>query len=195
MISRRDFLQVSMAASALVGASGFGNWARLAAQQSLTQDQLLEFETFGNISLIHITDIHAQLKPIYFREPEVNLGILPGYGGTQRLVQYIGKTKAMELLLTADMIGADQALSLGLVNKVVEPEELVPSCVAMLQKIASKGPIAVAETIAAVNAYFDNQKNGFQVEADAFGRVADTEDFKEGAAAFVEKRKANFQGK
>ncbi|MEO9781789.1 MAG: thiosulfohydrolase SoxB [Sedimentitalea sp.] len=75
MISRRDFLQVSMAASALYGASGFGNWARLAAQQSLTQDQLLEFGTFGNISLIHITDIHAQLKPIYFREPEVNLGI------------------------------------------------------------------------------------------------------------------------
>ncbi|WP_171172636.1 thiosulfohydrolase SoxB [Ruegeria sp. HKCCA0370] len=75
MISRRDFLQVSMAASALYGASGFGNWARLCAQQSLTQDQLLEFETFGNISLIHVTDIHAQLKPIYFREPEINLGI------------------------------------------------------------------------------------------------------------------------
>lgn len=75
MISRRDFLQVSMAASALYGASGFGNWARLAAQQSLSQDQLLEFETFGNISLIHVTDIHAQLKPIYFREPEINLGI------------------------------------------------------------------------------------------------------------------------
>ncbi|WP_170474541.1 thiosulfohydrolase SoxB [Ruegeria arenilitoris] len=75
MISRRDFLQVSMAASALYGASGFGNWSRLAAQQSLTQDQLLEFETFGNVSLIHVTDIHAQLKPIYFREPEVNLGI------------------------------------------------------------------------------------------------------------------------
>ncbi|MEZ5716649.1 MAG: thiosulfohydrolase SoxB [Paracoccaceae bacterium] len=75
MISRRDFLQVSMAASALYGASGFGRWARLAAQQALTQDQLLEFETFGNVSLIHVTDIHAQLKPIYFREPEINLGI------------------------------------------------------------------------------------------------------------------------
>ncbi|MCE8513027.1 thiosulfohydrolase SoxB [Ruegeria pomeroyi] len=75
MISRRDFLQVSMAASALVGASGFGNWSRLAAQQALTQDQLLEFDTFGNLTLIHITDIHAQLMPIYFREPEVNLGI------------------------------------------------------------------------------------------------------------------------
>ncbi|WP_438990373.1 thiosulfohydrolase SoxB [Lentibacter sp.] len=75
MISRRDFLQVSMAASALYGASGFGNWARLAAQQALTQDQLLEFETYGNVSLIHVTDIHAQMKPIFFREPEVNIGV------------------------------------------------------------------------------------------------------------------------
>jgi len=75
MISRRDFLQVGMAASALVGASGFGNWSRLAAQQALTQDQLLQFDTFGNVSLIHITDIHAQLMPIYFREPEINLGV------------------------------------------------------------------------------------------------------------------------
>ena len=85
MISRRDFLQVSMAASALVGASGFGNWGRLAAQQSLTQDQLLEFDTFGNISLIHVTDIHAQLKPIYFREPSVNLGV----GGNKGHVPHI----------------------------------------------------------------------------------------------------------
>ena len=75
MISRRDFLQVSMAASALLGSSGFGSWARLAAQQALSQDQLLEFDTFGNLSLIHVTDIHAQLKPIYFREPEINLGV------------------------------------------------------------------------------------------------------------------------
>ena len=85
MISRRDFLQVSMAASALVGASGFGNWGRLAAQQSLTQDQLLQFDTFGNISLIHITDIHAQLKPIYFREPSVNLGV----GGNKGHVPHV----------------------------------------------------------------------------------------------------------
>ncbi len=75
MISRRDFLQASMAASAIVGASGFGNWSRLAAQQALSQDQLLQFDTFGNVSLIHVTDIHAQLKPIYFREPRINLGV------------------------------------------------------------------------------------------------------------------------
>ncbi len=75
MISRRDFLQATVAASAIYGASGVGNWARLAAQQALTQDQLLNFDTFGNVTLIHITDIHAQMKPIYFREPEVNLGL------------------------------------------------------------------------------------------------------------------------
>ncbi len=85
MISRRDFLQVSMAASALYGASGFGNWAKLAAQQALTQDQLLEFDTFGNVSLIHVTDIHAQLKPIYFREPEINIGV----GGNKGEVPHV----------------------------------------------------------------------------------------------------------
>ena len=85
MISRRDFLQVGMAASALVGASGFGNWARLAAQQSLSQDQLLEFDTFGNVSLIHITDIHGQLKPILFREPSINIGV----GGNKGVVPHI----------------------------------------------------------------------------------------------------------
>ncbi len=80
MISRRDFLQASMAASAIVGASGFGNWGKLAAQQSLSQSDLLQFDTFGNVSLIHITDIHAQLKPIWFREPEINLGVGPNEG-------------------------------------------------------------------------------------------------------------------
>ncbi len=80
MISRRDFLQVGMAATAMYGASGFGNWSRLAAQQRLTQDDLLQFDTFGNVTLIHITDIHAQLKPIYFREPEINLGVGPAFG-------------------------------------------------------------------------------------------------------------------
>ncbi len=80
MISRRDFLQTGMAASAIMGTSGFGNWGRLAAQQALTQDQLLQFDTFGNVSLIHVTDIHAQLKPIYFREPSVNIGVGPNKG-------------------------------------------------------------------------------------------------------------------
>ncbi|PHQ95379.1 MAG: thiosulfohydrolase SoxB [Marinosulfonomonas sp.] len=75
MLTRRDILQTSMAAAAIYGGSGFGNWSKLAAQQAMTQDQLLEFDTFGNLSLIHITDMHAQVKPLYFREPEINLGV------------------------------------------------------------------------------------------------------------------------
>ncbi|OAN73506.1 thiosulfohydrolase SoxB [Sulfitobacter sp. EhC04] len=85
MFSRRDFLQTSMAAASIYGASGFGNWSRLAAQQLLTQDKLLEFDTFGNVSLIHVTDIHAQLKPVYFREPEVNIGV----GGNKGAVPHV----------------------------------------------------------------------------------------------------------
>ena len=85
MISRRDFLQVSMAASALYGASGFGNWGRLAAQQRLTQDELLQFDAFGNVTLIHVTDIHAQLKPIYFREPEINIGVGDAFGNVPHI--------------------------------------------------------------------------------------------------------------
>ncbi len=85
MISRRDFLQVGMAASALYGAGGFGNWSRLAAQQALTQDQLLQFDTTGNVTLMHITDVHAQLKPVWFREPEINLGV----GGAKGLPPHV----------------------------------------------------------------------------------------------------------
>ena len=88
MLSRRDFLQVSMAASSLYGASGFGNWAKLAAQQKLNQNQLLEFENFGNVSLVHVTDIHAQLKPIYFREPEIYWTNLPMFFQNLMLLFY-----------------------------------------------------------------------------------------------------------
>ena len=109
MISRRDFLQVGMAATALVGASGFGNWARLAAQQSLTQDQLLEFDTFGNVSLIHVTDIHAQLKPIYFREPSVNIGV----GGNKGAVPHITGADFRKFYGSSDGSPAHYALSAG----------------------------------------------------------------------------------
>ncbi len=109
MISRRDFLQVGMAASAIVGASGFGNWARLAAQQTLTQDQLLEFETFGNVSLIHITDIHGQLKPIYFREPSINIGV----GGNKGAVPHVTGADFRKLYGIEDGSPSHYALSSG----------------------------------------------------------------------------------
>nr|WP_319386597.1 thiosulfohydrolase SoxB [uncultured Roseibium sp.] len=109
MISRRDFLQVGMAASAVVGASGFGNWARLAAQQALTQDQLLEFDTFGNVSLIHVTDIHAQLKPIYFREPSENIGV----GDNRGAVPHVTGAQFRKLYGIADGSPSHYALSSG----------------------------------------------------------------------------------
>ena len=130
-----------------------------------------------------------------FGQPEVNLGLVPGYGGTQRLIQYIGKGKALELLLTADMIGAEEALRLGLVNYVVPQGEEVAKATEILEKIATKAPFAVKKIIDSVNAYFASGKSGFEAELDAFGLCCSTDDFKEGAAAFVEKRKPVFMGK
>ncbi|MEP6067814.1 MAG: thiosulfohydrolase SoxB [Paracoccaceae bacterium] len=109
MISRRDFLQVGMAASAIYGTSGFGNWARVAAQQKLSQDQLLEFDTFGNVSLIHITDIHGQLKPIYFREPSVNIGV----GGNKGAVPHVTGADFRKLYGINDGSPSHYALSSG----------------------------------------------------------------------------------
>ncbi len=109
MISRRDFLQVGMAASAIVGGSGFGNWSRLAAQQRLTQDQLLEFDTFGNVSLIHVTDIHGQLKPLYFREPSVNIGV----GANKGAVPHVTGADFRALYGIEDQSPSHYALSSG----------------------------------------------------------------------------------
>ncbi|MEQ8715454.1 MAG: enoyl-CoA hydratase-related protein [Cyclobacteriaceae bacterium] len=130
-----------------------------------------------------------------FGQPEVNLGILPGYGGTQRLTQLVGKGKALELMMTGDMINAEEAKDLGLVNHVFpDKETLIEKSHEMLMKITSKAPIAIGLVIDCVNAVFNKEENGYQTEANAFARCCGTEDFKEGAAAFVEKRKPDFKG-
>ena len=130
-----------------------------------------------------------------FGQPEVNLGIIPGYGGTQRLVQYIGKGKAIELLMTGDMINAEEAHKLGLVNHVVPSDELIAKATSILEKIATKAPIAITKIIDAVNKYFESGQGGFTFEVEEFGKTTLTEDFKEGASAFIERRKADFKGK
>lgn len=127
-----------------------------------------------------------------FGQPEVNLGIIPGYGGTQRLVQLVGKGKALELLTTGDMIGAEEAKQLGLVNHVTSKEELMGKCVEILEKTKSKSPLAVNGVIRAVNAYFEEGTDGFKEEIDVFRKCFGTADFSEGTAAFIEKRKPNF---
>jgi enoyl-CoA hydratase len=129
-----------------------------------------------------------------FGQPEVNLGLVPGYGGTQRLVQLIGKGRALELLLTGNMIDAPTALRYGLVNYVVPQEELLDKTKSILTTIIAKAPFAIGRCIAAANAVF-NSENGYDIELQAFGECFNTEDMKEGATAFLEKRKPAFKGR
>ena len=127
-----------------------------------------------------------------FGQPEVNLGLLPGYGGTQRLVQLIGKAKAMELLFSAAIINADEALSLRLVNYVVDDVELLNKATEILSVINTKSPNAISQCIVAANAVFDETKNGYEVEATAFGNCFQSPEMIEGVGAFLEKRKPDF---
>ena len=127
--------------------------------------------------------------------PEVSLGVIPGYGGTQRLAQLTGKGKALEMIMTADMITAEDALSWGLVNHVTTQENLLNKCNELADKIISRSPSAVASAIRSVNANYNAGVNGFEVEIEEFGKCFATNDFKEGTTAFMEKRKANFTGK
>ena len=130
-----------------------------------------------------------------FGQPEVNLGLIPGYGGTQRLTQLIGKGRAIELLVSASMIDATTALQYGLVNYVVSPDELLNKAKAILAVVNSKAPLAVAGCIKTANAVFNETIDGFDLEIKEFGNCFATDDMKEGTAAFLEKRKANFSGK
>lgn len=130
-----------------------------------------------------------------FGQPEVNLGLIPGYGGTQRLTQLIGKGKSMELMMTADMIGAADAQTLGLVNYVTPLADLLTKTKEILQKIHTKAPVAVAKVIACVNDAAKGETAGFANEIKRFGECFATEDMKEGTGAFLEKRKAIFKGK
>lgn len=130
-----------------------------------------------------------------FGQPEVNLGLIPGYGGTQRLTQLIGKGRAIELLITANMIDAATALQYGLVNHVTEPDALLPKATALLQLINSKAPLAVGACIRVAQLVFDETKDGYAEEVQAFGDCFDTEDMQEGTGAFLEKRKPVFKGR
>ncbi len=136
-----------------------------------------------------------------FGQPEVNLGLLPGYGGTQRLTQLVGKGKSMELQMTAHLVDANEALQIGLVNHVTTQESLLETTKDILNIIMSKAPIAIGKVIECINvavvsdSAYTNGKSGYDKEVEAFGDCFVTEDMKEGTTAFLEKRKANFKGK
>ena len=125
--------------------------------------------------------------------PEVSLGVIPGYGGTQRLAQLVGKGKANELIFTAGMISAEEAFRCGLVNSVVEQDELMATVLKVATKILRNSPMAIRSAIKAVNAGYTEGVNGYEVEIEEFAKCFGTEEFKEGTTAFLEKRKANFR--
>ena len=130
-----------------------------------------------------------------FGQPEVNLGLIPGYGGTQRMTALIGKGKAMELMMTADMIGAEEAKALGLVNHVVPAAELLTKAKDILKKIQTKAPLAISAIIACINEAAVGHPSGYANENERFGACFATADMQEGAKAFLEKRKPAFKGK
>jgi enoyl-CoA hydratase len=154
------------------------------------------FALGGGCELAMACHIRIASPNAKFGQPEVNLGIIPGYGGTQRLVQYVGKGKALELMMTCDLIDAAEAYQLRLVNHVVEEGQTVIKAKEIIEKIAQKAPMAIQKLIECVNAFYDPGGDaGFFREVVEFGKTSKSKDFEEGAKAFVEKRKANFIGK
>lgn len=151
------------------------------------------FALGGGCELAMACHLRIAAENARFGQPEVNLGLIAGYGGTQRLPRLIGRTKALEFLLTADMISANDALELGIVNYVVTQEELIEKCQEILNKIFVKSPLAIAHTIRAVN--HAGTPEGYETEAQSFSKTAASADGKEGTAAFLEKRKPAFTGK
>ncbi len=153
------------------------------------------FALGGGLELAMACHIRIASDNARFGQPEVSLGVTPGYAGTQRLTQLIGKGKSLELLMTGAMIKADEAKSSGLVNYVVPQDELIAKSEELLQSIMKQSPVAIAGVITCVNAYFTDGVDGFKTEVEEFGKCFGTEDFKEGTDAFMNKRKANFTGK
>jgi enoyl-CoA hydratase len=152
------------------------------------------FALGGGCELAMACHMRIASETAKFGQPEVNLGLIPGYGGTQRLTMHIGRGRATELLMTGDIITAADAYRVGLCNYLVAPDQLIPKCVEILQRIASKAPFAVSQIVKCVDALYTDG-NGYETEVDAFGKCCGTDDFKEGATAFMEKRKPAFSGK
>lgn len=153
------------------------------------------FALGGGCELAMACHIRIATENAKFGLPEVNLGLIPGYGGTQRLTQLVGRAKALELAMTGDMVVAKDAKELGLVNHVVaSKQEGMELATKMLNKVAQKAPLAITELIKSVNAGFGFEKAGYEAEVNSFGYLFTTKDFVEGTTAFMEKRTANFKG-
>ncbi len=190
-----EFSGLTLEASKIMAKSGQDTFFRIERSPKPIVACVNGFALGGGCELAMSCHFRIASDNAKFGQPEVNLGLLPGYGGTQRLVQLIGKGRAMELLMSAGMIDANTALQFGLVNHVVTQDELLNKAKGILELINAKAPIAVAKCIESANAVFDETKNGYEVEINSFGDCFATDDMKEGTTAFLEKRKAVFTGK
>ncbi|WP_259065655.1 enoyl-CoA hydratase/isomerase family protein [Mucilaginibacter sp. X4EP1] len=152
------------------------------------------FALGGGLELAMACHIRVAAETAKMGLPEVTLGLLPGYGGTQRLTQLVGKGKALEMIMTADMITAAEAYQYGLVNYAVSPADLLSKAEEILNKILLRAPLAIAAAITAVNAGTKDGVNGFETEIEEFGKCFKTKDLQEGIAAFLQKRKPEFKG-
>jgi enoyl-CoA hydratase len=151
------------------------------------------FALGGGLELAMASHIRVASSNARMGLPEVSLGVIPGYGGTQRLAQLVGRGKANEMVFTAGMIKADEALTWGLVNYVVEAEELMSKAEDIAGKILNNSGTAIAAAIRSINANYQDGVNGYDVEIEEFGKCFGTDEFKEGTTAFLEKRKPNFR--
>ena len=152
------------------------------------------FALGGGLELAMACHIRVAAETAKMGLPEVTLGLMPGYGGTQRLAQLVGKGRALEMIMTADMIAAAEAYQYGLVNHVVSQQDLLPKAEEILNKILLRAPLAIASAITAVNAGLKDGINGFEVEAEEFAKCFGTKDLQEGISAFLQKRKPDFKG-
>lgn len=152
------------------------------------------FALGGGLELAMAAHIRIASSNARLGLPETSLGVIPGYGGTQRLAQLVGKGKAFELIMSAGMMNAEEAEKWGLVNQTVSQEDLIPTCEKLASKISNNSPKAISSAIISVNAQYKEGIDGYITEISEFGKCFGTADFKEGTTAFLEKRKPNFKG-
>ena len=190
-----EFLQASPEQGAALAKRGQDIFFRLERCPKPVIAAVNGFALGGGCELAMACHIRVASDNARFGQPEVNLGLIAGYGGTQRLTQLVGKGKSMELHMSAQIIDAKEALAWGLVNHVVEADKLLDFTRQLLATILSKSPVALSKVIAAVNAAVDPAVEGYAEEIRLFGQCFGTDDMKEGVSAFLEKRKAAFPGR
>ncbi len=189
-----EFLKLSAAEGADLAKKGHVIFQRIAECPKPFIAAVNGFALGGGCELAMACHFRIASENARFGQPEVNLGLIPGYGGTQRLTQLVGKGKAIELMMTGDMLSAEEAKTWGLVNHVVKQEELLDKAKALLQKIHKKAPLAIARVVKCANAALDKDVDGYETEIAEFAACFATKDLQEGAAAFIEKRPARFTG-